>query len=376
MNLIEIYLDNKLKSWILILTVPTVILIFGSLILPELFWDSFLFRFLWGPVLADARDEPVNGISEGYNWVNTLAYGLVVALSLLGIYEIIDHYDIEVNKNFVLSLLPWLLLGGSLRALEDAGLFRESIAPLFISPIIYFVLGISAILTMVLGSWLNELGHTSRAFVLVPPLLIFLLLRLKFYTVLSVVMFAVLVVFYFVGIKYRWQNEKYLFSAYGGSFLAVALIYCTHYILTLQDSNPWEVPIILGYAFLATSLFVTTLYLLQRSDRISKGSLSILNLLIVFAHFFDASSTYRGIEYYGYVEKHVVPTLLIDLTGTSLVMYLLKLLIIVGSIYVLDVGLREELKDMRSVTVLVKFVIIVLGLAPGFRNMLRLAMGV
>ena len=101
-----------------------------------------------------------------------------------------------------------------------------------------------------------------------------------------------------------------------------------------------------------------------------------MNILIAFAHFFDASSTYRGIQYHGYIEKHVLPNLLIEITGTPLVMYALKLFLIVTVIYVLDVSLREELKDLKGLTVLVKFVLIVLGLSPGFRNMLRLAMGV
>ena len=378
MRLLEYYQKNKLKTWFLILTVPTLILLVGSLVLPDLFWDGFLFKYFWGPVVADAKGEPVNGIAEGYNWMNTLVYGVLAALSLLGIYEIIDHYDIEVDRNFVLSLLPWLLLGGSLRALEDAGLFRQNMAPFFISPIIYFVLGISAILTMVLGCRLKELNPLKRALVLLPPLVVFLIMRLDHYMILSIVMIAVLTAFYFVGMRYDWNGEKYLFSAYGCSFLTVSLIYCGHFILTLQGSNPWEVPIMLGLSVFVTGLFISVMYLLHRLDSMKSAGiyLSMLNIFIAFAHFFDATSTYRGIEYYGYIEKHVLPSLLIDITGTALVMYVLKLLIVVGAIYILDVYLRDDLKDFKGVTVLIKFVLIVLGLSPGFRNMLRLAMGV
>ena len=378
MRLLDFYQNNKLKTWFLILTVPTLILLVGSLVLPDLFWDGFLFKYFWGPVVADARGEPVNGIAEGYNWVNTLVYGILVSISLLGIYEIIDHYKIEIDKNFVISLLPWLLLGGSLRALEDAGLFSQNMAPFFISPIIYFVLGISAILTMVLGNRLQKLNPLKRAVVLLPPLVVFLLMQLEFYLILSLVLLAVLAVFYFLGSKFDWYGEKYLFSAYGFSFLTVSLIYCGHFIITLPDSNPWEVPIILGLSVFVTGLFISVIYLLQRLDSMKSAGifLSMLNILIAFAHFFDASSTFRGIEYYGYIEKHVVPSLLIDITGTALVMYVLKIFIVVGAIYILDVYLRDDLKDFKGVTVLIKFVLIVLGLSPGFRNMLRLAMGV
>ena len=50
-----------------------------------------------------------------------------------------------------------------------------------------------------------------------------------------------------------------------------------------------------------------------------------LNLSILLAHLMDASSTYIGVDKLGYYEKHVVPTYLIQLTGTALVMYPLKL---------------------------------------------------
>ncbi|MFO7791481.1 MAG: DUF63 family protein [Candidatus Saliniplasma sp.] len=380
MKFLDFYQENKLKVWILVITLPTIFLIVGSLILPDLFWDSFLFRYIWGPVIADARGEPVNGISEGYNLVNTFAYGVVISVALLGIYEIIQHYNIEVDKRFILSLIPWILLGGALRALEDAGLFRERIAPFFISPIIYFALGISAILTMVLGCKLKDANVTNlkRAMVLLPPVVVFLSLRLEFYAVMAAVMVTVLTIFYFIGIRYSWNDEKYLFSAYGTAFLTVSLTYTARYILILPDPNPWEIPIILGLALLVSSVFMISAYLLREVGGWRSAGIffSTLNIPIVLAHFLDASSTYRGITEYGYVEKHVIPHLLINITGTPLVMYVLKLILIVSFIYVIDLMLREELEDLKVVTNLVKFTIIVLGLAPGTRNMLRLAMGV
>ncbi len=364
----------------LIIFVPIIILTAGSLVLSDIFWDSFLFRYFWGPVVADARGEPVNGISEGYNLVNTSVYGLSIALALLGIYEIIQHYTVKVDKRFILSLTPWILLGGSLRALEDAGLFREGIAPFFISPIIYFVLGISAILTMVLGCKLKNIKVTplKRVIVLLPPVVIFLVLQLRFYALMSVLMVGVLAVFYLIGLRYDWNDEKYLFSSYGTAFLIVSLVYTARYMIIRPDANPWEILIISGLAVLISLAFLISVYFLSKIDKLSEAGifLTTLNVSIALAHFLDASSTYRGMSQYGYIEKHVLPRLLIDMTGTPMAMFLLKLILIVCFIYILDVTLREDLKELPAVTNLVKFTIIVLGLAPGVRNMLRLAMGV
>ena len=121
---------------------------------------------------------------------------------------------------------------------------------------------------------------------------------------------------------------------------------------------------------------VDLIYKKRLKRKIFSILMSPLNLLIIFAHLFDASATYRGIEFYGYIEKHVVPTLAIEFVGTSAVMFLLKLLIIFLILYVMEFLYREEMMEMRNVNNLIKFIIIVLGMSPAVRNTLRLAMGV
>ena len=44
----------------------------------------------------------------------------------------------------------------------------------------------------------------------------------------------------------------------------------------------------------------------------------------------------------GYFEKHVVPSYLIELTGTALVMYPLKLIIFIGVLYMLDTQFEDD----------------------------------
>jgi len=100
-----------------------------------------------------------------------------------------------------------------------------------------------------------------------------------------------------------------------------------------------------------------------------------LNLSIVFAHLLDASSTIVGIDMLGYYEKHVIPSYLIDLTGTAFVMYPLKLMIFVPVLYVLDTQFDED-EESRTLRTLVKMVIIILGLSPAFRNTIRMTLGI
>ena len=95
------------------------------------------------------------------------------------------------------------------------------------------------------------------------------------------------------------------------------------------------------------------------------------NLMIVFAHMLDASSTYIGVDWFSYYEKHVVPTFLIDLTGSAAIMFPLKLLILMPVLSM--IGRSIEDTSLRN---LVKLTLITLGLAPAIRNTLRLALGV
>ena len=81
------------------------------------------------------------------------------------------------------------------------------------------------------------------------------------------------------------------------------------------------------------------------------------------AHIFDATSTFVAMDFFGYYEQHVLPTFMINLTGSAIIMYPLKIIIILGILYIID----KEVDDCTSNHML-KLAIFILGLAPGIRN--------
>ncbi len=373
------YETYKKEIWIFIIVVIPLFLLLGSLLWRELFWDAFLWRYLWGPVVADARGASIGDVSAGYNPVNTLVYGIVLVVALFGIYDLINYLDVRIDNKFVFSLIPWIILGGSLRTLEDVGLFSESIAPLLISPIIYMLLGASVIVTMVLGVKISrtfkEENSLLRVAVLAPPLVIYLLFRLPYTTIMIVIGLIFLSIFYIIGRKQQILNERYLFVSYGIILLAISLTYNLYYTLTLSDTNPFELIMIPILTIVAVGLFSLPIYLSDKKI-LQKLFFTKLNLLIVLSHLFDASATYRGIKHYGYTEKHVIPALAIELVGDPIVMFLLKIVLVVVVIVTIDHYYKDELSKYPRLTVLLKFAIITLGMAPGVRNTLRLVMGV
>ncbi|TKY91702.1 MAG: DUF63 family protein [Candidatus Methanomarinus sp.] len=100
-----------------------------------------------------------------------------------------------------------------------------------------------------------------------------------------------------------------------------------------------------------------------------------VNITILWAHLLDASSTFIGVDFMDYHEKHVVPTLLIDLAGTASIMIPLKIIIFIPVIYILDTQFEKD-DESEKLKDLVKLVIIILGLAPATRNTLSMVFGV
>jgi len=93
--------------------------------------------------------------------------------------------------------------------------------------------------------------------------------------------------------------------------------------------------------------------------------------LVVFAQALDGAATYIAIEVNGnYFEQHVLSNLIGQSSG-FLAFYLLKILLSIIFVYLVD---REKIDDFDKNYLLA--IALVFGLAPGVRDVLRLAFGV
>jgi len=114
--------------------------------------------------------------------------------------------------------------------------------------------------------------------------------------------------------------------------------------------------------------FTGVIYLIGRFLKL--GFLTMpMNVAILGAHMFDASSTFTAIDIVtGFAEKHVVPVFFIDIFHTAFIMYALKLAVFIPVIYLIEKYFVED-RDLYHV---LKFVLLVLGFGPGIRNTLEL----
>ena len=266
---------------------------------------DWIYRYYIHPIIYDTS----------YNPVDTITWAVVLGLAILGLVKLFRHYRLAIDERLVLSTLPYILAGSSLRVIEDAEIVQPPWSYLLITPLIFFLVflvtaGSLTLTRRILG---DQFHHGYAA----------------------------------IGLAWTLFNLMLLFG--------VGL------------ENGW----VIGAVFLLGSALTGGLLLSRRAI----SGLSFLddrfNLMIVYAHMLDASSTYLGVDWFGYYEKHVVPTFLIDLAGTAAVMYPLKLIVLLPALFMIDKAI-----DDRSLRNLTKLALITLGLAPAVRNTLRLALGV
>jgi uncharacterized membrane protein len=378
-----------------------IIVIIGSFIAKDIFWDGFVWKYYWGPIVADAGGD-AKGLTSSYNWIDTLTYGLVLAMSAYYIHKLFVKLNLRVGLDFFLALSPILLIGPSARVLEDMELFNEPLQYIFISPIIYIFLGITTLITILLfyrletrfrkgGKWFDRGTFT----ILMLPGLFTLMVTEGFpdWLNLNVPIWPILIGSPLLAFLYtRYRRSTKWEGGVGAFWTQILLIVVYMYVMwfiddgwlshyrSLGNSEPETAllggSLVLFLVFFSTVLVFTGLYLMAKKYDRWKNLVKGVNIMIVGGHMLDASATFIGIDRYGYVEKHILPKTLMNMTGTAAIMYPLNLIFLIPALYIMDVSMEEETKENPHLMALVKLTILILGFAPGTRDIIRMALGV
>ena len=258
--------------------------------------------------------EPVV-YDTGYNPINTVTWAIILGLMLYVIIRLFRWSRVEISEKLVLYTIPYILAGASLRVVEDANIVSPPFEYLLITPLIYFLV------------------------------------------------FAITLTSLFAAKKISGENFYRTYAITGLVWLVLNL--------AILISLGFEYPIVILVVFLMGSIITACIYLATFRSHWLDFLYIKLNFLILYVNMLDASSTYIGVDWFGYHEMHVVPTLIINFIGTAAVMFPLKILVILPVLSLIDQSLND--KNLRN---LAKLALITLGLAPAFRNTLRLAMGI
>lgn len=367
------------------------IVILIALLFPQAL-DGALYRYFLGPIVSDAEGRTVDGVREGYNAVNTLVYAGLLGLGLAALLLLLPRWGYRMDARLLLASLPFFLLGGTVRALEDTVLFNGALRYLFITPLVYYLVAGLFVLALYAGrraraepndqAVLVALAAVVAAYYLVtllwPDMLNYILSPLQ-----PVVLAALSLVLYRV-LARRGAGEDLAAVAAVGFFLVVLSL---AYLVQFPSSAGWQAaygsvsgepprPAYLELLVIpALAAFLTAgVAVLARLPRLALLA-APANLLMYFAHFLDGAATYRGLELYGYAEKHALPGLLVEATS-PLVMLPLKFAVVTAVVLILDRLLKDELSPRPQLAMGLKFAVVLLGLGPGTRDLVRIVLGV
>jgi uncharacterized membrane protein len=261
-----------------------------------------------------------------YNIVDTLTYALVLIVAIYIIYRWLARSKIiQVDSRFILATLPYVVLGGLIRVVEDTGMLNPPWQYLLITPLIYFVLFFFTVLVLVSTAYAEKAG-LIRDYAI-------------FYAGIGVL--ACIAV----------SGLLVSFGLHNGIISVAVLV------------------TILGMSILATLLvFLAMRYVLGW-----KYAEDPLYLALIFGQMLDASATSYGIDLHPlkYMEVHVVGSNLIELTHTAFVMFPLKLAVLFPGIYILE---RYRDQGPAILWYLIVLAMITVGLAPGVRDMVRMVL--
>jgi uncharacterized membrane protein len=261
---------------------------------------------------------------SGYNIVNTLVYAAIAIIAIFLIYRWFKAIKLEVDERFVAGVLAFVLFGSTSRVVTDAidnGVFT----------------GVTPIHQFVLDSHIWDYGY----FTVTPGIyIVTAVLFLGSIAILNHLKKMELLVF--VGLVLWLPNFLLLVPFMKYAIFAVPII-CLAFIPS----------------FIALKYF---------KDQIMVG--------VVAGQALDGAATFFVIDYFSkisgiqYFEQHVVSSAIGALGGTYFVFYLIKTAIAVFAVDVLNKE-KMEINDKYYVAV----VIMIMGFAPGIRDILRMMVG-
>lgn len=275
--------------------------------------------------------DPVK-YGEPYNIVETLTYAIFLIIGIYLIYRWfsdsrwLSERGIHLDSSFLLATIPYVVLGGVLRVIQDAGMVTGDWQYLIVTPPIYFLLFFFTLGMIFIGGTLRKNGIVKEF--------------LPFYAISgSLAVFVILILLFSWGAAHTCIDLFILSIIPLMAITATVLIWlCMRYVLKWEYVN------------------------------------DPLYLVLIFGQMLDASATSYGLTFHpaiNYIEQHVVGSNLIEMTGTAFIMYPLKLVVLFPAIYIMQLYRKEANPAFWH---LVLLAMIVVGLAPGIRDMIRMVL--
>jgi uncharacterized membrane protein len=276
---------------------------------------DFIQEYFVNPILYQDKYAP-------YNAYNTIVYAIIAIIAVFLLYKAFRKAGITINKEFFKAIIPFVLFGSILRVAEDAHLAPRAV---------------------------EVAGITLFPFV-TPGIYI-----------LTFLLFGVSMV---ASLKLYGPGEKFAKAvrAFGVGLSTAAFVVSLPAIVKLANAVPFLA--ITGLACLVWYAF--KIVWKKRGLKTSFAEESV-----VFAQALDGSATFVGVGLLGYSEQHIVGNAIFSLFGGPWAFLALK---IAFALVVVELVRKEKIGDGEKNYLLL--LVMILGLAPGLRDALRILAGV
>jgi uncharacterized membrane protein len=260
---------------------------------------------------------------EGYNVVNTLTYAAIALVAAYLLYRILKG-RIRFDEGFIRSVLCFVLLGSTMRVITDAidsGVFK---------PVTPF------------HQWVLQSRIWDYSYLTVTP---------GIYVVIAAILLVSMAVLY------KMKRMEWL------GYVALAL-WLPQFLLLLPFMNyiVYSLPILILAAvpaYLAVKYFKDPILAAIVAGQALDGAATFFII--------DVFSAITGKAYF---EQHVLSSAIGAIAGTYFAFYLVKIAVAFAAAYILQ---KEDMDaDDRNYVALL---LMVMGFAPGLRDMLRMTMG-
>lgn len=400
---------NKIYILLSILTIIILTIIIGCIFVPSIFYDQWIWKYYWGPIVADANPNSStavhNGVIaiEGYTLISEITYGIILIIAIFAIYKLLKKLQIIIDWKFCLALMPYILLGPVSRVLEDADYFNIPFVYWFISPLIYLQIAAYALFFVITGYLIEKhfKNNINNKFKLFYPVILLLIVNVFvallwtngaqygvdiidsfiFYLVSCVALLPILSLY----LKNKIITVNTLLFSGGMLFLLPGLYIIGKWVLGYfwGDISPDVRFDVFELIIVLVSIIAIAVYLFSRRfDKNEKIAVfkQPLNISMIIGHMIDGLTSYISI--YDplkmglpiYVEKHPASNVLMEIWPP--LFPIVKFLLIIFIIYIFDILYKEELKNYQTFVNLLKIGILILGFSPGVRDLLRVTMGV
>jgi len=385
---------------------------------------DFLYEYYLDPVLSESSGD------AGYNVANTLTYAIVLALFAVVLSAWLRRMGLDHSDVMILALLPyvfWAVLG---EVVEDASMFDDSLAPYFVSPGIHFQTAAWVIIAGALGYRIanDKSASGDEALSRVDgAATILILVQIGIYyssvqagsvassegfdnTAMPVCLLAALLLPTLISDRhlagFTLIQRCVFLVGLGGSIALLGPI------LAFGISNPdqvilWPLAVVIGApAILAYQMHQTGLPAaeelaehgfvagilppgmtedeyndLKSADKDLIEGLrnkavmaSPVVFLAVAGQLLDGLATGIGIEAFGYYEKHVFSAAIIEFFGSAYGFSVVKLAL--GGLIWYFFAIANFEHRQQHLRLLIAMAILTVGMAPGLRDVGRLAIGV